>query len=116
MLPIFLPQCTTNRVSRRIALAECPDWRHGWREVARYAAETEGDYQMTEEPLPNTGKTQWLWLALIGSLGVLLIIYVIANWTIHSDVKQGASAGGLTFPANPGVEVAGQKRSDQPQQ
>lgn len=63
---------------------------------------------MAEEPLPNA-KTQWLWFTLIASLGVLLIIWIIANWQIDSDVKKGASAEGLTFPANPGLEVSGRQ-------
>ena len=64
---------------------------------------------MAQEPLPNA-KTQWLWFILIASLGILLIIWIIVNWQIESDVKPGASPEGLTFPANPGVEVSG--RSD----
>ena len=67
---------------------------------------------MTEEPLPNP-TTQWLWFLLIASLGVLLILWLIANWQVDSDVKRGASPDGLTFPANPGLEVSGNPQGGQ---
>ena len=59
---------------------------------------------MAEEPIP-TGRNQWLWLLLFASMAALIIIWLVNTWIVESDVKPGASPGGLTFPAKPGYEV-----------
>lgn len=59
---------------------------------------------MTDEPIPG-GQSHWLWILVFISMAALILIWLINTWTVESEVKQGASADGLTFPANPGHEV-----------
>jgi hypothetical protein len=61
---------------------------------------------MAEEDL-GPSRYQWLWFLVAAGLAILLILWLTNSWQVESDVKPGASADGLTYPANPGIAVEG---------